>query len=223
MARHSRRRIAPGGLAAAAGALTALFAAPAWAQLDNSDNPFRASPDAWVYHSRDGDGFYDGTRVLPIGTHSLGIWATGGAISSEAGADLCTSTSPGAGQELCALDVDFQLSGTGRLLGFTPAPGRTAGVFLNGTGTRLRVNFASGTAPLPAGFPPALLGTLGVAVTGGDTVVTVAGLAALGPDTAEHPVPTHVMFVPEPGSWLLMASALLGLAGLHALRSARAR
>jgi hypothetical protein len=221
MANQSRRERAGGGVAAAGCmALLALLTPPAWGQ---NTNPFGASPDVWVYHSRGGDGYYDGTSVLPLGTHTLGIWATGGAVSSETGTTLCTETSPDTGQELCALDVEFQLTGAGQLVGFTPAEGLVAGSFLSTQGTRLRVNIASGMNPLRAGFPPQRIGDLTVAVTGGNTVVSIAGVAGLGPDTASHPISPHVEFVPEPGSWLLMASALAGLAGLHALRRALAR
>lgn len=224
MARHNTGRVARGGLVGAAAlALLALLAPPAWSQPTNSDNPFRVSPNVWVYHSRSGDGYYGGTRVLPLGTHTLGIWATGGAISSTPGAELCTPDSPSGGQELCALDIEFVLSGAGRLLSFTPASGLSAGAYVNPTGTRLKVNIASGSIPLAAGFPPPFLGNLTLSVTGGDTVVTIGGAGGLGPDTSSHTIQTHVEFVPEPGSWLLMASALLGLAGLYALRSARAR
>jgi hypothetical protein len=221
MANQSRTELAGGSAAAAACiALLALLAPPAWGQ---PTNPFGASPDVWIYHSRGGDGYYDGTSVLPLGTHTLGIWATGGAVASETGATLCTDTSSATGQELCALDIDFQLSGAGQLVSFTPAEGLVAGSFVSSAGRRLRVNVASGTNPLRAGFPPARIGDLTVAVTGGDTVVSIAGVAGLGPDTAPHPISPHVEFVPEPGSWLLMVSALAGLAGLHALRRALAR
>jgi hypothetical protein len=204
--------------------LLALLIAPgATLALTNADNPFRASPSIMVYHSRDGDGYYDFTRVLPLGTQTLDIWATGGAISSVPGPTLCLPGSPSGGQEVCALNIHFQLSGNGELISFAAADGLSSGSFVNPPGTLLTVNLTSGAAPLPAGFPPMRIGALTLAVNGGDVVVNMTGVQGLGPDQAPHPMEPHTMFLPEPGQFWLLSSALLGLAALHRVRKARAR
>jgi len=224
MANQRSRQVAGGGLVATACvALTALLAPPASGQLTNSDNPFRQSPNVWIYHSRDADGFSDGSRQLPLGSYTLGLWATGGANPSVTEDPLCTENTPPGGQELCALNMTFQLTGPGQLLSFTAASGLTAGVFINQSGKSMNVNLVTGTDPLPAGFPPAFIGDLSFSLEGQDSWVTVAGVEGLGPDTASHPVTPQILFAPEPASWLGLACSLLGLAGLHALRSARAR
>lgn len=194
----------------------------------NDDSPFRASPLIWVYHSPHGDGSYHFTTVLPIGTYdgmqALDIWATGGAISSEGGPPLCIgSAEPPAGNEICALNVQFELSGDGRLLSFTPAPRFVplAESFVNSAGTRLRMNLTSAALPLPAG-PPERIGSLALDVTGGTLSVSVTGVKGVGADGVTHPVASHILFIPEPSEILLLASGIGMLALLGRLRRVRA-
>ncbi len=203
--------------------------------LTNDDSPFRASPSIWVYHSRDGDGGYDFTTALPIGTHNLGIWATGGADSSGEEGPLCiTSAEPPTGDEVCALDMEFRLSGDGELLSFAPAE-----AFFDVTesfmdpedtppGIRLRVILSSADAPLPAGYPPQEIGELSLEVGGGVMSVAVAqhdpllvGSEAIGADGSEHPVAGEILFIPEPSEFLLLASGIAMLALLGRYRRLR--
>ncbi len=209
--------------------LAVLVLAPAAAaQPTNDDSPFRASPLIWVYHSPHGDGSYHFTTVLPIGTYdgmqALGIWATGGANPSEGGPPLCISSAePSAGNEICALNVQFELSGDGELLSFTPAPRFVplAESFVNPTGTRLRMNLTSAALPLPAG-PPERIGSLALDVTGGTLSVSVTGVKGVGADGVTHPVASHILFIPEPSEILLLASGIGMLALLGRFRRVRA-
>jgi len=217
--------------------LAVLVLAPAAAaQPTNDDSPFRASPLIWVYHSppspphgEGGDGSYHFTTVLPIGTYdgmqALDIWATGGAISSEGGPPLCIGSAepPPAGNEICALNVQFELSGDGRLLSFTPAPRFVplAESFVNSTGTLLRMNLTSAALPLPAG-PPERIGSLALEVTGGTVSVSVTGVKGVGADGVTNPVASHILFIPEPSEILLLASGIGMLALLGRFRRVRA-
>ena len=209
----------------------------AFAQPTNDDSPFRASPLIWVYHSpphgeNGGDGSYHFTTVLPIGTYdgmqALDIWATGGAISSEGGPPLCISSAePPAGNEICALNVQFELSGDGRLPSFTPAPRFVplAESFVNPAGTRLRMNLTSAALPLPAGAGmgvPERIGSLALDVTGGTLSVSVTGVKGVGADGVTNPVASHILFIPEPSEILLLASGIGMLALLGRLRRVRA-
>ena len=196
----------------------------------NDDSPFRASPLIWVYHSPHGDGSYHFTTVLPIGTYdgmqALDIWATGGAISSEGGPPLCIGSAepPPAGNEICALNVQFELSGDGRLLSFTPAPRFVplAESFVNSAGTRLRMNLTSSALPLPAGSPVQRIGSLALDVTGGTLSVSVTGVKGVGADGVTNPVASHILFIPEPSEILLLASGIGMLALLGRFRRVRA-
>jgi len=209
--------------------LAVLVLAPAAAaQPTNDDSPFRASPLIWVYHSPHGDGSYHFTTVLPIGTYdgmqALDIWATGGAIPSEAGPPLCISSAePPAGNEICALNVQFELSGDGELLSFTPAPPFVglAESFVNSAGTLLRMNLTSAALPLPAG-PPERIGSLALDVTGGTLSVSVTGVEGVGADGVTNPVASHILFIPEPSEILLLASGIGMLALLGRFRRVRA-
>ena len=201
-----------------------VFAPGASAQPTNDDNPFRVHPSIFVYHSRDGDGFWDFTTQLPIGPHVLPIRATAGALSSLV-PPLCIPSTPLGGNEICALDVEFQLSGEGRLLSFTPAPPYLAGTasFVNSAGTRLQVNLTSGSAPLAAGFPPPVIGDLELEVTGGLVSVSVAGVMGIGPSSVDsQPVFPHIEFIPEPNGILLLGSCIGMLALLHRWKRMRA-
>lgn len=208
-------------LAAAGGVLTTLIlGSGAAAQLTDEDNPFRGiAPNCFVYHSRDGDGFYDFPRVLPLGTYSLGLWATAGATTT-AEPSCEPGPQPGTG-EICFVSFVLQKSGGGSLNGFTFSGGLNGASTLSTDGSTLTVNLTTATNPLPGGFVPSSapvrIGDVALTVAG-DTTVNLTSGSCLGLGAKSLSVPAHTIFLPEPGEYMLLASGLFGLAGLYWLR-----
>ena len=226
MSRNRRPKATATGVASLAITLAVtLLSVGASAQLTNADSPFRGrAPGCFVYHSHDGDGFYDFTRVLPLGSHTLGLWATAGATST--GEPSCEpGTKPGTG-EICFVSFVIQKSGTGSLTGFTFAGGITGVSTLSPDGSTLSVNISRATNPFPAGYVPSVapvrIGDLNLTI-GSNTVVSLTGGSCLGPGAETRAVPAHTMFLPEPGKHVLLAAGLLGLAVLHRVRTTLAR
>jgi hypothetical protein len=211
-----------------AGAATALAAGTAAA----GQNPFGfGSGVPWVFQSghgtvADDPGFDHHTRVLPIGTSTLHLYATAGPNPSGEGEEVC-SPAPGGGRgdEICGIDVQINVAGPAFLAGFRPAGGTGISFFPTtfGSTTRsLRLNSVRGTDPIPAGAFK--LGELDVTVTDGrGVVVTVSGEAMVLGQRQLAEIEPNIIAVPEPGALLLLPSALLGLAGLAGLRRLRAR
>ena len=199
---------------------TAVLVPAAAAQLTNDDNPFRVAPDCWVFHSKDGDGFYDFPRVLPAGTQSVGIWVTGGATS-----DASPSCAPGSATttgESCFASFVIEMTGPGSLNSFTAASGRSAGHTVSLGGKRIDVNVTAGASPVPGGLTTERMGDLSLTMGTSDAVrVSVTSGSCLGMGLAPNLVRGEVMFLPEPGQGVLLGSALLGLGALYRLRTRR--
>lgn len=213
------------------GALVALAAGGAAA----GQNPFGfGSGVPWIFQSGNGAiaddvGFDHHTRILPIGTTTLHLYATAGPAPSGEGEAVCSpAPEGGSGDEICGMDVQVNVAGPAFLAGFRPAgpPGGTGISFFPTTfdpATKsLRLNSARGTDPIPAGAFK--FGELDVTVTGGSgVVVTVSGNAMVLGQRQVAEIEPNIIAVPEPGATCLLASALLGLAGLAGLRRLRAR
>jgi hypothetical protein len=226
-----RRARSRGRSAWVLGALVVLAVAPATAGVEGP-NPFGyGSGQPWIFQSgygsvADEPGFDHYTRTIPIGTTTLHLYATAGPTPSSGGGegeDVCSPPVAGiAGDEICGMDVQINLTGAGYLAAFRPAgpPGGTGIAFspetFSTTTKSLSFNSVRSTDPIPAGAHK--LGELDVTVQGNGVVVTVSGNAmVLGGRTVANVVP-NVIAVPEPGEIPLLLSALLGLAGLSALR-----
>jgi hypothetical protein len=204
-----------------------LLASGATAEGTDEDNPFRGvSPDCFVYHSADpaGDGFYDFTRVLPVGQHSLGLWATAGATTT-AEPSCRPGAQPGTG-EICFVSFVIEKSGSGTLDSFTFSGGLSGKAKVSPDGSKLAVNLSVATDPLPGGFVefsiPKRIGDIGLTM-GSDTVVNLTSGNCRGLGAAHLAVPAHTLFIPEPGEYMLLATGLFGLAGLYRLKLRLAR
>jgi hypothetical protein len=210
-------------------ALAALVAAPAAAQ----QNPYRfGSGVPWIFQSgfgtvADDPGFDHHTRVLPLGTSTLHLYATAGRNASAVGASLCSPPpGGGSGDEICGMDVQVNVAGPAYIAGFRPAgpPAGTGIAFFPtsfGTQTKgLRLSSVRATDPIPAGAFK--LGELDLTLTGERGVnVTVSGNAMVLGQRQLAAVRPNVLAVPEPEETWLLVSALVGLAGLAALRRRR--
>ena len=211
-------------------AVAALAAAPAAA--DN--NPFGYGSGApWIFQSGygsvdDDPGFDHYTRVLPLGTTTLHLYATAGSNPSGVEGPLCLPPPDGgSGDEICGLDVQVNITGPAYVAGFRPAaaPGGTGIVFSPSTflptTKSLRLNAVRSNDPIPAGAHE--IGQLDVTVTGGTGVlVTVSGNAMVLAHRQLANVQPNIIAVPEPERGWLLGSALAGLAGLAGLRRLRA-
>src|SRR5262245_3258481 len=198
-------------------------------------NPFGfGSGVPWVFQSGNGAiaddvGFDAHTRILPIGTTTLHLYATAGNVASGQGQEVCSEPpAGGSGDEVCGMDIQVNVAGPAFLAGFRAAgpPGGTGIAFFpttfGATTKSLRLNSARGTDPIPAGAFK--IGDLDVTVTGGSgVVVTVSGNAMVLGDRQMAEIEPNIIAVPEPGALWLQAGALLGLAGLAGLRRLRAR
>lgn len=218
-------RLAPTLLAA----LAALASGAAGAE----PNPFGfGSGVPWVFQSgygtvADDPGFDHHTRVLPLGTSTLHLYATAGSQPSEEGERVCSpAPEGGSGDETCGLDVQVNVTGPAFVAGFRPAgpPGGSEMSFFPtsfGTATRsLRFNSVRATDPIPAGAWK--LAELDVTVTGTTGVsVSVSGNAMVLGQRQVVPIEPNIIAVPEPEQTWLLASALVGLAGLAARRRSR--
>ena len=228
MARARRLARAPGACAIA---LALLGAGTAGAQ----QNPFGfGSGVPWIFQSghgpvADDPGFDHHTRILPLGTSTLHLYATAGPAASGGEPSLCSPPPDGgSGDEICGLDVQVNVAGPAYIAGFRPAgpPAGTGIVFFPtsfGAATKgLRLNSVRATDPIPAGAFK--LGELDLTVTGQQGVnVTVSGNAMVLAQRQQVPVEPNVLAVPEPEQTWLLASALLGLAGLALRRHRRTR
>jgi hypothetical protein len=210
------------------GALVALSAATATAGVEGP-NPFGyGSGQPWVFQSGygavdDEPGFDHYTRTLSLGTTTLHLYATAGPAPSSAEGDVCSPPVEGsAGDEICGMDVQINLAGSGHLAAFRPAgPPAGTGIesfpeaFTSATKS-LRLNSVRSTDPIPAGAHK--IGELDVTVLGTGVVVTVSGNAMVLGGRTVADIEPNVIAVPEPGELPLLLSALLGLAALASLR-----
>ena len=197
---------------------TTLLVPAAAAQLTDADNPFRVAPECWVFHSRDGDGFYDFPRVLPSGTQSVGIWVTGGATSDPS--PDCNPGAPTTTGETCFAKFVIEMTGPGSLNSFAGSGGVSAADTVSLAGKRIDVNATSGANPVPGGLNPVRIGDLSLTIgSGGPVRVSVTSGECLGMGLASNPVRGEVMFLPEPEQGLLLGSALLALGALYWLRT----
>ena len=212
-------------------ALAVLGAGSAGAQ----ENPFGfGSGVPWVFQSGHGEvdddpGFDHFTRVLALGTTTLHLYATAGPAATANGGTLCDPLPGGGnGDEICGMDVQVNVAGPAYIAGFRPAgpPAGTGIVFFpttfGATTKGLRLNSVRATDPVPSGAFK--IGELDLTVTGDRGVnVTVSGNAMVLAQRQVVAVRPNVLAVPEPQETWLLASALLGLAGLAARRRRRAR
>ena len=213
-----------------AAALAALAAAPATAGV-NGPNPFGyGSGTPWVFQSgygavNDDPGFDHYTRTIPVGTTTLHLYATAGPNPTATAGDVCLPLA-NPGDEICAMDIQINLTGAGHLAAFRPAgpPGGTGIVLFpttfDTTTKSLRLNSVRTSDPIPAGASK--LGELDVAVDGNGVTVTVSGNAMVIAGRRVANIVPNVIAVPEPGEWVLLGSALAGLAALAPLRRSRA-
>ena len=225
MSGNSGHRIAAHAAALGIATALALLGSAASAQVTDAQNPFLGkAPGCFVYHSRDGDGFYDFTRILPVGSHMLGLWATAGATTT-AEPSCEPGPQPGTG-EICVVSFAIEKTGAGSLDGFAFSGGIAGGSSLSPDGSILTVNITAATDPLPGGFvpgsAPVRIGDLSLTV-GSDTTVSLTDGSCLSLGAESRSVPTHVIFLPEPTDTLLLAAGVLGLVGLHGLRKRLAR
>lgn len=189
----------------------------------NDMNPFRIAPDIWVYYDKDGSGFDAYTATVPLGIHTIDLRVTAGEIASLGGETLCTLPAGATGQELCALDVQIQVTGPGVITGFAAETGLGLVPFIQPDGKTMSIAFSTLTNPFPTPFPPQRLGALTVDITGNNAVVAVTGNSGIGPNSVDVKTAlSNIVLVPEPGVPLLLASGVGGLLGLHRLRRRRA-
>ena len=198
------------------------------------ENPFGfGSGVPWIFQSGfgsvdDDPGFDHHTRILPLGTTTLHLYATAGSQTSEEEGTLCRPPPEGgSGDEICGMDVQVNVAGPAYIAGFRPAgpPAGTGMVFFpttfGSTTKGLRLNSVYVTDPVPAGAFK--IGELDLTVTDGRGVnVTVSGNAMVLGQRQVAAVQPNVLAVPEPGAVWLLASALVGLVGLAARRRQRA-
>ena len=181
----ARRSRAPALRSLLLGSAVALAAGAASA----GRNPFGfGSGVPWVFQSGNGViaddvGFDHHTRILPVGTTTLHLYATVGNVASGEGQEVCSPPpTGGSGDEVCGMDIQVNVAGPAYLAGFRAAgpPGGTGIAFFptsfDATTKSLRLNSVRGTDPIPAGAFK--IGELDVTVTGGSgVVVTVSGNA----------------------------------------------
>jgi len=206
-------------------ALAALSAGSAGAQ----QNPFGfGSGVPWIFQSgygtvADDPGFDHHTRILPLGTTTLHLYATAGPNGSGEEQQVCSPPPDGgSGDEICGMDMQVNVAGPAHIAGFRPV-GTEISFFPTSFGTAtksLRLNSVRPTDPIPAGAFK--FGELDVTVTGAVGVsVTVSGNAMVLGERQLVPIEPNIIAVPEPDESWLLASALLGLAGLAAHRRLR--
>jgi len=215
------------------GVLLAATAELAAGSAGAEPNPFGFGSGApWIFQSgygtvADDPGFDHFTRILPLGTTTLHLYATAGRNGSGEGAQVCSPPpGGGSGDEICGMDVQVNVTGPAYLAAFRPA-GPPAGTEITffpssfGTATKsLRLNSVRSTDPIPASAFK--FGELDVTVTGASGVsVTVSGNAMVLGQRQLVPIEPNIIAVPEPEETWLLASALLGLAGLAAHRRLR--
>lgn len=193
-------------------------------------NPFGfGSGVPWVFQSGfgqvdDDPGFDHHTRILPLGTTTLHLYATAGPQATAGEPELCSlPPGGGSGDEICGMDVRVNVAGPAFIAGFRPAgaPAGTGIVFFptsfDATTKSLRLNSVRASDPIPAGAFK--LGELDLTVTGERGVnVSVSGDAMVLAQRQLAPIEPNVLAVPEPEQTWLLASALLGLACLAAYR-----
>ena len=213
--------------------LVCAFAILASGSAGAQQNPFGfGSGVPWVFQSghgtvADDPGFDHHTRVLALGTSTLHLYATAGPNGSGEEEQVCSPPpNGGSGDEICGMDVQVNVTGPAYIAGFRPAgpPGGSEITFFPtsfGTATKsLRLNSVRPTNPIPAGAFK--FGELDVTVTGASGVsVTVSGNAMVLAERQLVSIEPNIIAVPEPDESWLLASALLGLAGLAAHRRRR--
>jgi len=193
-------------------------------------NPFGfGSGVPWIFQSGfgsvdDDPGFDHHTRILPLGTTTLHLYATAGSEPTGGEETLCAPPpGGGSGDEICGIDVQVNVAGPAYIAGFRPAgpPAGTGIVFFptsfDPTTKGLSLNSVRATDPIPAGAYK--IGELDLTVTGERGVnVSVSGNAMVLAQRQLVPIEPNVLAVPEPEQTWLLASALLGLVGLALVR-----
>jgi len=215
------------------GVLVCAFAILAAGSAGAQENPFGfGSGVPWVFQSgygtvADDPGFDHHTRILPLGTTTLHLYSTAGPNGSGEEEQVCSpAPGGGSGDEICGMDVQVNVTGPAHLAAFRPA-GPPVGTGISffptsfGTTTKsLRLNSVRSIDPIPAGAFK--FGELDVTVTGATGVsVTVSGNAMVLGQRQLVPIEANIIAVPEPDESWLLVSALLGLAGLAAVRRLR--
>ena len=219
-----RRRCAPRW-----GVLVFAFAILAAGSAGAQENPFGfGSGVPWIFQSgygtvADDPGFDHHTRVLPLGTTTLHLYATAGPNASGEGEQVCRPPPDGgSGDEICGMDVQLNVTGPAHIAGFRAA-GTEITFFpttFSAATKRLRLNSVRPTDPIPAGAFK--FGELDVTVTGASGVaVTSSGNAMVLGQRQLVPIEPNIIAVPEPEETWLLASAILGLACLAAYRRLR--
>lgn len=217
---------------AAALALALLVVGDASAKKE-APNPFGfGSGVPWIFQSGygavdDEPGFDHHTRVLPLGTTTLHLYATAGEIPTGGEVALCDPPpAGGGGDEICGMDVLVVVAGPAYIAGFRPSgpPAGTGIVFFptsfGSTTKSLRLNSVRTSDPVPAGAYK--IGEIDVTVTGERGVnVSVSGNAMVLAQRQLAAIEPNVIAVPEPEPTLLLPCALLGLFGLGALARRR--
>ena len=211
------------------GVLLAATATLAAGSAGAQQNPFGfGSGVPWIFQSGygtvpDDPGFDHHTRILPLGTTTLHLYATAGPNGSGEEEQVCSPLPEGgSGDEICGMDVQLNVTGPAYVAAFRPT-GTEISFFPTSFGTApksLRLNSVRPTDPIPAGAFK--FGELDVTVTGASGVsVTVSGRDMVLGQRQVVPIEPNIIAVPEPDEHWLLASAILGLAGLAAHRRLR--
>lgn len=176
--------------------------------------PTLASAAALVYHSPgDNGGAAGGAVSMASGsTETFHLWIHKGTLAS--GGDECIT---GGGDEICAYDVEVTLVGDATI-SFWGADDSSVVGTPSPDGKTLRINHI---VPAPDTLP-IRIGTMDVNVTGNSGRVDVSGRHIINAaQSLESVGSNNIALVPEPRQLLMLASGLLGLGGLAALRRRR--
>jgi hypothetical protein len=173
-----------------------------------------------VYESSAGPG---NSKLLVVGPVVLDIVITPGTVPNSLGT-VCVD---GNGDELCAADVEIEVTGDqGSISGFSPAGGIVfePDPVLPGT-KKLRLNLLQSVTP-PAISPPQSLGILSVDILSGASStnpvkVFVSGKAVNASGTINEIASVHIAATeaPEPSGIVLLLSGTLGVLALNRLRN----
>jgi hypothetical protein len=173
-----------------------------------------------VYDSTAGPG---NSKLLVVGPVVLDILITPGTVANSVGT-VCVD---GNGDELCAADVEIEITGDqGPITGFSPAGGIIfePDPVLPGT-KKLRLNLLQSVTP-PAVSPPQALGILSVDILAGASSanpvkVFVSGQAVNAGGTIKEIASVFIAATeaPEPSGIVLLLSGALGVLALNRLRN----
>ena len=194
-----------GALAAAGG----LVAALSWAMPATATH----ATGTQVFHSPNDNGQPAGgfPEVPSGGVRSLYLYIDGGASASPVGTPCDTGT----GNEVCGYTLTLTALTGLTLAAFTPDPG--ANLLYDITGLELRVNGLDTLAPTPG---PKRIGELLVNGAEGGSLQLSSGEVIAADLSSEILAGAEVVYLPEPGALLLLASgvALLGCLGYRRAR-----